>query len=294
MSDMAGKVVLVTGATDGIGRATALGLARLGARLLVHGRDPERVAAAARETAAAGPERADGFVADLSVQDEVRRLAKQVRRAAPRLDVLVNNAGVYMRDRRLTPDGIEQTFAVNVLAPFLLTQLLLEALEAAAPSRVVNVASMAHSHARLDLAALTGGGSWHGGEAYGASKLALVLLTAESAERLAGLGVTVNSLHPGVVRTKLLRAGWPYGTVTGGAVDRGARTSIYLAASPEVEGVTGLYFAQSRPAQPSPLVHDRALRRRLWGECLRLTGLVPQGAGAAAGAGRGGAGSHAA
>ena len=258
MSEMVGKVVLVTGATDGIGRATALGLARLGARVLVHGRDPERVAAAARETASAGPEQADGFVADLSVQAEVRRLAAQVRRAAPRLDVLVNNAGVYMRDRRLTPDGIEQTFAVNVLAPFLLTQLLLDALEAAAASRVLNVASMAHVHAHLDLAAFGGDGSWHGGEAYGASKLALVLLTAESAERLAGSGVTVNSLHPGVVRTKLLRSGWPYGAVVaGGAVDRGARTSIYLAASPEVQGVTGLYFAQARPAQPSPLVHDR-------------------------------------
>jgi NAD(P)-dependent dehydrogenase (short-subunit alcohol dehydrogenase family) len=272
---MAGKVALVTGATDGIGRATALGLARLGARVLVHGRDPERVAAAARETDAAGPGRAEGLVADLSVQDEVRRLAAQAGRAASRLDVLVNNAGVYMRDRRLTPDGVEQTFAVNVLAPFLLMELLRGALEAAAPSRVVNVASMAHRHARLDLAAFTGGGPWHGGEAYAASKLALVLLSAEAADRFADAGITVNSLHPGVVRTKLLRAGWPYGAAAGGGAERGARTSIYLASAADVQGVTGRYFVRSRPAEPSPLAGDREARAALWEACRRLTGLVP-------------------
>jgi retinol dehydrogenase 14 len=279
MMAMNDKVVLVTGSTDGIGRATALGLARLGAHVLVHGRDAQRVAAATREVDAAGLGGAEGLVADLSIQDDVRRLAQQVRRAAPRLDVLVNNAGVYMRDRRITKDGVEHTFAVNVLAPFLLTELLREALAAAAPSRIVNVASGAHYRADLHLTDFCGAEPWHGGEAYGSSKLALVLLTLEAAERLGPAGITVNALHPGVVRTKLLRAGWPYSAGVGRSVERGAAGPVYLASSAEVATVSGAYFSGTRRDEPSPLAADAELRRRLWHECLRLTGLAADGAG---------------
>jgi retinol dehydrogenase 14 len=271
MTEMSGKVVLVTGSTDGIGRATALELARLGAHVLVHGRDAQRVAAAGREVGAAGPGAAEGLVADLSVQDEVRRLAAQVRRVAPRLDVLVNNAGVYMRDRRISKDGVEHTFAVNVLAPFLLSELLVEALAASAAGRIVNVASGAHFGARADAIDFKGAGRWHGGEAYNASKLALVLLTREMAERYASRGVTVNALHPGVIRTKLLRAGWPYSSASGGGVERGAKGAVYLASSRDVADVSGAYFSGVRREQPSPLAGDPELQRRVWEECERLT-----------------------
>ncbi len=270
--DLTGKTVLVTGATDGIGKATAEGLARLGARVLVHGRDAGRVAAAVKLVAAAGPGGAEGLVADLSVQAEVRRLAAEGG-ASGRLDVLVNNAGVFMSERRVTADGMETTLAVNVLAPFLLSALLLDVLRAAAPSRIVNVSSMTHKGARLDPEHLQGRGHWDGVEAYGASKLALTLLTTEMAARLAGSGVTVNSLHPGVVRTKLLRAGWQYPGSAGDDPERGARTSIYVACAPELEHVSGAYFSGSGPATASPLVKDRQLRRRLWEVCAGLVGL---------------------
>ena len=177
---------------------------------------------------------------------------------------------------------MEHTFAVNVLAPFLLTELLRDTLAAAAPSRVVNVASGAHYSAHLRLSDLNGDEGWHGGKAYGSSKLALVVLTLEAAERLRPAGITVNALHPGVVRTKLLRAGWPYSAGVGRSVERGAAAVVHLASAADVAGVTGAYYTGTRRDKPSPLAADAELRRRLWDECVRLTGgLAADGAGGA-------------
>jgi retinol dehydrogenase-14 len=270
-----GKLVLVTGATDGIGRQTAFELARLGATVLVHGRSAGR----AGETAAAirgqiGEALVEPVVADFASLEQVRGLASLVLERHPRLDVLVNNAGVYLRRRRTTVDGFEATFQVNYLAGFLLTLLLLDALRAAAPARIVTVSSAVHVRAGLDLDRLPAGGLWSSGRAYAVSKLCQVLFTVELAERLAGSGVTSNALHPGVVNTKLLRAGWFM--PAGESVQRGARLSVHLATSSEVEGLTGRFFMGRRPVPPSPLASDVALRRALWEESERLVGLRPK------------------
>ena len=272
MASMNGKVVLVTGATDGIGRQTALKLARLGASVVVHGRSAKKAEAAAAEVrAAVGEGAVHTAVADLASMAEVRRMADDVVRRFDRLDVLVNNAGVFMHERRLTEDGLETTFAVNHLAPFLLTLLLLDLLKASAPSRVVTVSSMVHIRAHPAFDNLQGETRFRGGYAYNLSKLGNVLFTFELAERLAGTGVTVNCLHPGVVATRLLRTGWH---VRGGiSTERGAETSVFLASSPEVENVTGKFFSNRHVTEPSPLAYDRSLRQRFWVESAWLAGL---------------------
>jgi NAD(P)-dependent dehydrogenase (short-subunit alcohol dehydrogenase family) len=274
---MVGKTVLVTGSTDGLGFQTAQELARLGARVLVHGRNPEKVCETVRLVREAGREQgADydqvvGLVADLSSLDEVRRLAEQVRVVAPRLDVLINNAGVYMDRRILSEDGYEMTFAVNHLAPFLLTNLLLDCLEAAGRSRVVTIASVAHEAALLDFDNLQGERFFDGYEAYALSKLANVLFTYELAERTRGTGVTAMCLHPGVIATKLLTAGFP--GARGSRVERGSRGPIHLACSPELTDATGSYFSGCRNASSAPVTYDEALRRRFWEASADLVGL---------------------
>src|SRR6185503_1065534 len=196
-----GKTVLVTGASSGIGRATARGLAVLGARLVITGRDRDRVADAAAEIRAAGGGPVDSFVADLSAQSEVRRLAGEVLRSVAQLDVLVNNVGGYWNTRHVTADGLERTFALNHLAPFLLTNLLLDRLHYSAPARVVTVSPQAHTMGRIDFDDLQGERSYSGARAYNQSKLANVLFSYELARRLGTRGVTANVLHPGVVNT---------------------------------------------------------------------------------------------
>jgi NAD(P)-dependent dehydrogenase (short-subunit alcohol dehydrogenase family) len=198
----------------------------------------------------------------------VRRLADEVKAATPRLHVLVNNAGVYLRDRRLSEDGYEMTFAVNHLAHFLLTVELLDLMRASAPARVVTVSSMTHAHGRLDFADPTAARRYDAYEAYATSKLANVLFTRALAERLAGTAVTANALHPGVVATKLLRAG--FAGAGGVGTREGAATSVYLAAAPEVAGVSGGYFVSERPAKPSRQATDRDLAERLWAESERM------------------------
>ena len=198
---MAGRTVLVTGGTGGIGKATALGLAVLGAHIAVAGRDPTRTQDAVREIRAAGGGRVDAFVADLSIQSEVRRLAGEVLERLPRIDVLVNNVGGYWNTRHLTADGLERTFALNHLAPFLLTSLLIDRLRGSAPARVVTIASNAHKLGRIDFDDLQGERAYSGARAYNQSKLANLLFSYELARRLAGTGVTANALHPGVVST---------------------------------------------------------------------------------------------
>jgi retinol dehydrogenase-14 len=269
---MAGKTVLVTGGTSGIGKATAVGLAALGARVGITGRDRARTRLAAVAVArAAGNPAVDPFAADLSVQAEVRRLADEVLAAYPRLDVLVNNVGGYWATRRMTVDGVEHTFAVNHLAPFLLTSLLLDRLKASAPARIVTVSSGAHRTGRIDFDDLQGERD-HAGQAYPRSKLANVLFTYELARRLEGTGVTATVLHPGVVRTRFasedpgaaFKALLPLVRLFMKSPEKGAGTSIYLASSPEVEGVSGVYFVDRKPKKSSPASYDQEDAARLW------------------------------
>ncbi len=270
---MAGKTVLVTGGTNGIGRATAVGLAALGARVGITGRNAARTASAAAAIAGeAGSASVDAFPADMSSQAEVRRLAAAVLDAYPRLDVLVNNVGGFWATRHVTADGLEHTYAVNVLAPFLLTDLLLGRLTSSAPSRIVTVSSGAQRMGRIDFDDLQGERDFSGQRAYNQSKLADILFTFELARRLTGTGVTATTLHPGLVRTSFAAedssAAWkvmiPLLRPFMKSPARGAETSIYLASSPEVEGVSGVYFSGRKPATVNPIANDPSAAARLW------------------------------
>jgi retinol dehydrogenase-14 len=269
---MAGKTVLVTGGTGGIGRATAMGLAKLGAHLGITGRDRERTVEAAREIRAAGDGQVELFVADLSSQSEVRRLAEQVLQTYPHIDVLVNNVGGSWNTRHVTADGLEHTFALNHLAPFLLTNLLLDRLTQSAPARVVTVASNAHTTGRIDFDDLQGEQSYSGSRAYSQSKLANILFTYELARRLQATSVTANTLHPGVVRTSfgaedpggIQRLIVPFVRPFMKAPEQGAATSIHLASSPDLEQVSGRYFANSKPKRSSKASYDETAAARLW------------------------------
>ncbi|MCM2333022.1 MAG: SDR family NAD(P)-dependent oxidoreductase [Anaeromyxobacteraceae bacterium] len=267
------RVILVTGATDGIGLETARALASQGHRVVLHGRTPDKAGAAARLVLRDLPT-ADLATAsaDLGRLGEVRALAAALRADHPRLDVLLHNAGVFTTSRQVTPDGLELTLAVNHLAPFLLTHLLLDRIREAR-GRVVVVSSGVHGNATLDLDDLQGARAWDGYGAYARSKLCNVLFAAELAARLAGSGATANSLHPGVVGTKLLRAG--FAMEGPDSLAQGAATSVYLASSPEVEGVTGRYFVRKKAVPASRLARKAELRAALWAESERLCGLAP-------------------
>ena len=281
---MTGKTVLVTGGTGGIGLATAAGLAWLGARVGIVGRNAARTETAAKQLRTSGGQ-VDVFVADLSSQREVRRLANEVLASYPRLDVLVNNVGGYWATRHTTADGLERTFAVNHLAPFLLTNLLLDQLRVSAPARVVTVSSGAQAMGSIDFEDLQGERDYSGQRAYNQSKLANVMFTYELARRLAGSGVTANALHPGVVRTNFGREdskGWmrlmlPVIRPFLKSPERGAATSVYLASSAEVEGVTGRYFANNKPKTSSKASQDTAAAARLWDVSASLVGIPSAG-----------------
>jgi retinol dehydrogenase 14 len=282
---MAGRTVLVTGATGGIGRATALGLAALGAHLAITGRDRGSTQGAAGEVRAAGGGQVEVFVADLSAQSQVRRLAEEALQRLSRIDVLVNNVGGHWNTRHVTADGLERTFALNHLAPFLLTNLLLDRLQQSVPARVVTVSSNAHAQGRIDFDDLQGERSYSGARAYSQSKLANVLFTYELARRLPATSVTANALHPGVTRTS-------FGAEDPGGVQRllvplmrpfmkapaqGAATSIHLASAPDLEQVTGRYFANRKPKRSSKASYDQAAAARLWQVSAELVGLTAAG-----------------
>ncbi len=281
---MTGRTVLVTGGTGGIGLATAAGLAGLGARVGIVGRDAARTGAAAKQLRTSGGQ-VDAFVADVSSQREVRRLANEVLASYSRLDVLVNNVGGYWATRHTTADGLERTFAVNHLAPFLLTNLLLDRLRISAPARVVTVSSGAQAMGSIDFDDLQGERDYSGQRAYNQSKLANVMFTYELSGKVQGSGVTANALHPGVVRTNFGREdskGWmrlmlPVIRPFMMSPDRGAATSLYLASSPDVEGVTGLYFANSKPKTSSKASQDTAAAARLWDVSGSLVGFPTAG-----------------
>jgi NAD(P)-dependent dehydrogenase (short-subunit alcohol dehydrogenase family) len=269
---MDGKTVLITGATGGIGRATALGLARMGAHVAITGRDRGRLDTAAREIRSATGTSVDVFVGDVSSQADVRNLAAEVTQTLPRLDVLVNNVGGYWNHRHLTVDGVERTFAVNHVAPFLLTNLLIDLLQQSAPARVATVSSGAHSMGTMAFDDLMGEKSYSGSRAYNQSKLANVLFTNELARRLTGTGVTANALHPGVVRTafgaddpgKMQRIFIPLARWFFKSPTAGAATSIYLASSPDVENVNGAYFVNCRRRNSAEASQDEDVAARLW------------------------------
>jgi retinol dehydrogenase-14 len=280
---MTGKTVLITGGTGGIGKATAIGLARAGARVGIVGRDATRGEAAAAEIrSASGNPSVDVFTADMSSQAEVRRLAAEVLDRYPRLEVLVNNVGGFWAHRRVTADGLEHTFAVNHLAGFLLTNLLLDRLVASAPARVVTVSSGAQSMGRIDFDDLQGARKYSGQRAYNQSKLANVMFTFELGRRLEGTGVTANVLHPGVTRTAFGAEDQAWYFTTGSGLARrfmkspeqGAQTPILLASSPEVEGVSGTYFANGKPKEANKLAYDTDAAARLWRVSAELVGLA--------------------
>jgi retinol dehydrogenase 14 len=278
---MNGKVALITGGTGGIGKAAATALAGLGAEVVVVGRNAEKGEAAVaeiRETS--GNDDVSLLLADLSVQAEVRRLAEEFGERHDRLDVLVNNAGLVLSERNEMPEGIEAQFAINHLAPFLLTNLLLDLLKKSAPSRVVTVSSEAQRWGKMDFDDLQSKKRYRGFPVYGMTKLANVMFTFELAERLEGTGVTANCMHPGAVNTGFgqnnrgpaalaFRLFKPFMR----SPEQGADTLVYLAASPEVEGMTGKYVSDRKVIMASRIAYDETARKRLWEESGRLTGL---------------------
>jgi len=280
---LAGKEIVVTGATDGIGKVTARELAKMGASVTLVGRNAakgEAVAAELRKVA--GHDRV-GFVAgDLESQKGVKGAAAAIKARVKRLDVLLNNAGAFFQKRDLTEDRIERTFALNHLGYFLFTYELMDLLKASGPSRVVNVASAAHQGAKLDVTDLQNEKRYSGWAAYGQSKLANIYFTYELARRLEGTGVTANCLHPGFVASR-------FGDNNGGLIrmligfakstfaiseDDGAKTSVFLASSPEVQGVSGKYFDKCAAIQSSSVSYDADVARELWRQSERLTGVA--------------------
>ncbi len=288
MPDMQGKTVVVTGGNSGIGYETAAALGAMGARVLITARNPERGEAARKSLAArigaAGS--VEVVLFDLADLSSVRAGAAEILERCPRLDVVVNNAGLILTERSETVDGYEATFAINHLGPFLLTNLLLDQLKASAPARVVNVASTAHNQARRgmpfdDLQSTRG---YSAMRVYGESKLANILFTVELARQLEGTGVTANCLHPGTVRTGygadgdtkgFLAIGIKIGAPFFMSPEKGARTSVYLASSPEVAQVSGQYFAKSAAKTPKRQARDADAGRRLWAVSEELVGITP-------------------
>ncbi|HEV2546944.1 MAG TPA: SDR family oxidoreductase [Stellaceae bacterium] len=279
---MKGKVCVITGATSGIGLVAAERLAAMGGRLVLVGRDKVRGEAALAQIQhhVPGAELRIHY-ADLSRLAEMNHLAAEIAALEPRIDVLINNAGAMFNERRVTEDGFERTFALNHMAYFVLSNRLKERLAAAAPARIVNVASDAHRGNALDFGDLQSAHGYRGFAVYGRSKLANILFTRELARRLAGTGVTANCLHPGFVATRfgdnnsgLFRLGLGFAKrFFALSPEKGAETIVYLAAAPEVADVTGEYFAKCRPATPTAVGRDDEAARRLWEESARLANL---------------------
>ena len=270
--NMNGKTCLVTGGTNGIGKSTAQELARMGATVIIVGRDAQKTSQVVQEIRAASDNpRVGSMLADLSSQQEVRRLANEFKSKYSHLHVLLNNAGAVFMKRQLSVDGIEMTFALNHLASFLLTKLLLDTLKASAPARIINVSSNAHTTGKIEFDNLQGERGYSP-RVYENSKLANILFTMELARRLEGTGVTVNALHPGFTATGFSKNN---GRVMAALVSifaplvarspaKGAETSIYLASSPSVDGITGKYFYDSQAIPTAPQATDMVVARKLW------------------------------
>ena len=271
-ANMNGKICLVTGGTNGIGKSTAQELARMGATVVIVGRDAQKTSEVVQEIrTASGNPNVDYLLADLSSQREVRRLAKDFKRKYSQLHVLINNAGGFFLRRQLSVDGIEMTFALNHLASFLLTDLLLDRIKASAPARIINVSSDAHASGKIEFDNLQGERNFRP-SAYDNSKLANILFTMELARRLEGTGVSVNALHPGFVATGFAKNNGKviaalvslFAPLVARSPAKGAETSIYLASSPKVEGMTGKYFYDSQVISAAPQATDMVVARKLW------------------------------
>ncbi len=280
---MTDKVCIVTGSNSGIGKATAMALAKKGAIVVMIVRNPEKGETARQEIInESGNEFVDLLVADLSSMDEIRRVAGEFKQKYSKLDVLINNAGGLLNQYHETSDGFEMTFAINHLAPFLLTHELLEPLKTAAPSRVINVSSGAHTMGKIDFDNLQSEKGYRGFRAYGNAKLMEIMTTYEMARKLEGTGVTVNVMHPGFVRTNfaksdagrgmrlILKLSSPFAK----SPEKGAETSVYLATAPEVENVTGKYFANRKEIKSSKVSYNRELQQKLWERTEELIGLT--------------------
>src|SRR5712664_2652407 len=278
--DMTGKTCLITGGNSGIGKATALGLARMGANIVIVSRSKEKGEAALAEIVAkSGNRNVELMLADMSSQDSIRKFAGDFKAGHEKLHLLVNNAGVYLTRRTTTVEGLESTFAINHLGPFLLTNLLLDLLKASAPSRIVNVTSDAHNGAKVNFEDLQGEKKFSGWKAYGQSKLAMILFTHELAKRIDGTGVTVNSAHPGVVRTNFANNN---GLVTFGfrlmrpfiiSPATAAKRILYVATSPDLDGVNGKYFTKMHEVKSSQESYEDDSAKRLWQISEQLTRL---------------------
>ena len=264
------KVVLITGSADGIGKQTAVELAQMGFEVLLHARNADRGKAVLAEVKKIVPTGIfDLLAADLSSLKEVRQMADTIKARYEKLDVLINNAGIFSNTRTLTTDGFEKTFGVNYLSHFVLTNLLLREIEKAEQGRIINVSSMMHAYAKLDLNNLQGEKFYSGNNAYSCSKLEQLFFTMSLSKSLEATNVTVNGLHPGYIATKLAKAAM--GGDSGAPVIGGAATSIYLASSPDVGKVTGKYFVNRKQSSPAPLVFDNNLQKQLWDISEKLT-----------------------
>ncbi len=286
--NLGGKVCLVTGATSGIGKVAATVLASQGAVVIITGRNQEKTETSVRQIMSeTGNEAIHYLLVDFSDLEQVRELASNFNECFSRLDVLINNAGSFFNTRRDTPFGIEQTFLVNHLAPFLLTNLLLETIQDSAPARIVNVSSDAHQYGSMDFDDLGFKRGYVGMKAYARSKLANILFTYETARRLGETSVAVNALHPGHVATDIWSTDFSF---IGPALkwvmglfalspEEGADNTIYLASSPEVTGVTGKYFVKREPAQSSPISYDEEIAKKLWEVSEDLTSIAQYNSG---------------
>jgi NAD(P)-dependent dehydrogenase (short-subunit alcohol dehydrogenase family) len=278
---MKSKVVVITGGTSGIGQVAAEKLAVMGARIVLIARDKARADATLARIRQRGPGLNHTLhIADLSSMEAVRRVGAEIAAAEPRIDVLINNAGAMFYDRQVTVDGLERTFATNHMAYFILTLALRTSLIAAAPARVINTASDAHRRSKLDFEDLQCERNYRAFTAYGRSKLSNILFTRELARKLAGTGVTANSLHPGVVNTRFADSGHGalyhvFRVVKTFALtpEKGAETTIYLASAPELAGITGEYFKKCARATPTKEAQDDDAAARLWAESLRIAGM---------------------
>ncbi|MFX1594382.1 MAG: SDR family oxidoreductase [Promethearchaeota archaeon] len=276
---MKGKICMITGANSGIGKATAIGLAKMSANIVIVCRNKERGEVAREEIIKeSGNKNVDLLICDLSSQDQIRKLVNEFRKKYQNLHVLINNAGVMLKKRVKSVDGFEMNFAVHLLAPFLLTNLLLDVLKKSAPSRIIIVTSAAHKRAKIDFSDLQSENKKYSlFKVYGISKLAEMLFTYELSRRLEGSGVIANAVHPGVVNTNLGRDQSKFSQAFAKAFfkspEKGAETSIYLASSPGVVGITGKYFINKEPRQSSEESYNKEKAKQLWEISERMTGL---------------------